>query len=64
MPARKTKREELVARSTFVTEVDGREVHVHGGDVVLSDSPLVEGREVLFVSRSEYVEQKGKPRGA
>ena len=51
----------LVALSTFSAEVDGETVLVHAGDTVASNSPVVKGREDLFVVTTEYVQTAGTP---
>jgi len=61
MPARK---QPLVAVVSFSTEVKGAEVFVHAGDVVPANSPLVKGREQLFVPESEYRQTEGTPPAA
>jgi hypothetical protein len=63
MPAKKPARKpaNVVALSTFETEVDGDRVLVHAGDTVSSDSAVVKGREDLFVADSEYVQSAGTP---
>ena len=55
MPAPKM----LVALATFVADVKGSEVLVHAGDVVPARSPVVKGREALFVAQTDYVQQAG-----
>jgi hypothetical protein len=52
---------QLGALSTFTTEVDVAEVLVHAGDVLPASSPLVKGREALFVADSQYVQTAGTP---
>lgn len=47
------KKEPLVAVTTFAVEHEGREVLVHSGDVLPASSPLVKGREALFVAQSK-----------
>ena len=54
-------RKRVVAVTPFVTEVKGEEVFVHAGDVVPANSPLVKGREDLFVTESEYHQAEGSP---
>jgi hypothetical protein len=55
------RREPQVALTTFSTEVKGEPVLVHAGDAFPASSPVVKGREALFVSQSQYVASKGKP---
>jgi hypothetical protein len=38
---------DLVAKTTFITSVKGKEVVVHAGDVVPAISPLAKGRKEL-----------------
>jgi hypothetical protein len=51
----------LVALSTFTAEVDGATVLVHAGDTFPANSPVVRGREDLFVITTEYVQTAGTP---
>jgi hypothetical protein len=51
MAARKS--EPKVALTTFAAEHEGREVIVRSGDVLPASSPLVKGREALFVVQSK-----------
>ena len=38
----------VVARENFVTDVDGKELFVHAGEVVPATHPFLKGREHLF----------------
>lgn len=51
----------LVALSTFTCDVDGETLLVHAGDGVMSDSPVVKGREALFVPVGDYQQTAGTP---
>jgi hypothetical protein len=51
----------LVARSTFTCDVDGETRLVHAGDVFPGDSPVVAGREDLFVAQGHDVQTAGTP---
>jgi hypothetical protein len=62
MPARKS--EPKVALTTFETEVKGERVLVQAGDSYPPSSPVVKGRQDLFVKQSEYVQTKGTPPAA
>jgi hypothetical protein len=58
------RREPRVALTTFLTEVKGQELLVRAGDSFPASSPVVKGREELFVAQGEYVNTKGKPPAA
>ena len=56
-----TRKEQLVALTTFEAEVEGETVLVHAGDVLPRPARSSKGREALFVKRSEYAQTKGTP---
>jgi hypothetical protein len=51
----------VVALSTFTADVDGSTVLIHAGDTFPATSPVVKGREALFVAHTEYVQTAGTP---
>jgi hypothetical protein len=59
MAARKTQAR-LVAATSFTCDVKGVEHFVHAGDVVPANSPLVKGRERLFVDEAEHRQEAGR----